>query len=167
MIKKIKLTKFSDAGHGWLKVPRLLINKLGIQNEISCYSYQKGAYVYLEEDGDTSIFIKSYIKNMLNQDEIKKEYIDALMIIEYKFTNRQSQIRNYASYNPNKAELSQGLKFNLYGKHYVCTDVEKMQVFMADNSFNRILSGPYKLRKSQLDYIVAVNLDNMAIASRE
>jgi hypothetical protein len=45
-----------DPGHGWLKVPRKLLQQLGIEQKITHYSYQRAAYVYLEEDCDYSTF---------------------------------------------------------------------------------------------------------------
>lgn len=52
MNKKIKLTEFSDGGHAWVSVKRKLLDELGILNEITSCSYQKGESVYLEEDCD-------------------------------------------------------------------------------------------------------------------
>lgn len=48
----------TDPGHGWIKVPRREINKLGIAKQISAYSYQDkyGTHAYLEEDCDMPIF---------------------------------------------------------------------------------------------------------------
>ena len=78
---------FSDIGHGWLKVPRSLLNKLGIENKISTYSYQKGDYVYLEEDADATTFIKEYKKQIGKEIQFKESVC-----------NGESQIRNYQSY---------------------------------------------------------------------
>lgn len=50
----------SDAGHGWLEVPRAEINKLGIGKAITGYSYQNGNSVFLEEDCDLSLFVIAY-----------------------------------------------------------------------------------------------------------
>lgn len=48
---------FTDAAHGWIGVKRQELIDLGIINDISPYSYQKGSMVYLEEDGDAKRFI--------------------------------------------------------------------------------------------------------------
>lgn len=54
------LIKFhEDSGHGWLQVPKKLINQLGIAHSISGCSYQKGDFVYLEEDCDMALFCKA------------------------------------------------------------------------------------------------------------
>jgi hypothetical protein len=54
-----KYTLTSDAGHGWLTVPRKRLNQLGILGQVSRYSYQSGdgEVVYLEEDCDLMAFI--------------------------------------------------------------------------------------------------------------
>jgi len=68
MSKKFKF--HSDAGHGWLEVPRSEIEKLGIEKEISHYYYQNGNSVYLEEDCDLSLFVIAYCgaNNILRKD---------------------------------------------------------------------------------------------------
>ncbi len=50
----------SDPGHGWGKVPKALLQVLGIDNQISRYSYMRGEYAYLEEDCDLSKFHIEY-----------------------------------------------------------------------------------------------------------
>jgi hypothetical protein len=47
---------YTDPGHGWLEVPRALLQELGIAEKISAYSYQRGETVFLEEDCDLSRF---------------------------------------------------------------------------------------------------------------
>lgn len=56
MAKVVKVFH-SDPGHGWLAVKLSEIKMLGIQNDISSYSYIKGKTAYLEEDCDASKFI--------------------------------------------------------------------------------------------------------------
>ena len=50
---------YSDAGHGWLKVPKNELQQLGIADKISTYSYMRGNDAYLEEDCDLSQFIEA------------------------------------------------------------------------------------------------------------
>ena len=79
----------SDPGHGWLRVTRTELNGLGIADQISSCSYQKGQYVYLEEDCDAPVFEKAWEakhKRKLH-DEIDFRYVD------------RTPIRGYASYN--------------------------------------------------------------------
>ena len=52
----------SDPGHGWVKVPLTLLESLCISGEISDYSYRRGAYAYLEEDCDASLFHQAFEK---------------------------------------------------------------------------------------------------------
>jgi hypothetical protein len=60
-------TFHSDCGHGWLEVPAREIRALGIEGDISGYSYisTDGMTVYLEEDCDEGVFIKAVRNNHL------------------------------------------------------------------------------------------------------
>lgn len=49
----------SDPGHGWLKVPRGIVESVGIKHSITQYSYQRGSDVYLEEDCDMPLFVNA------------------------------------------------------------------------------------------------------------
>ena len=49
-----------DAGHEWLAVKKQELEDLGIANDISTYSYQKGGTAYLEGDCDAARFIDAY-----------------------------------------------------------------------------------------------------------
>jgi len=81
----MKVYKFyMDPGHGWLAVKRSELDDLGIASDISSFSYEKGATVYLEEDCDASRFFEAYEKRY----GVKPEYIS-------KHTNRDSPIRSY------------------------------------------------------------------------
>ena len=76
---------FQDPGHGWLRVPLKTIQDLKLK--VSSYSYQKGRYVYLEEDCDMSEFFKVVGKyNFTTKDS---------------FTNSESRIRNFKSFSQN------------------------------------------------------------------
>lgn len=56
---EIKLIYYSDASHGWLRVPKSLIKTLNMQRDISHFSYESktGLTVYLEEDSDATNLI--------------------------------------------------------------------------------------------------------------
>ena len=56
---------YQDAGHGWLKVKKSELFKLGIADKITPYSYQYKEWAYLEEDCDLSTFFqaKGWIAN--------------------------------------------------------------------------------------------------------
>ena len=89
MARKITLQVFEDPGHGWARFPKDRLQALGIADKISSYSYQRGQYAFLEEDGDLGVLC------------------DALRArgYEVKFkcahTNRQSKIRGYQHYQVN------------------------------------------------------------------
>ena len=51
-LKMLTLTFYSDPGHGWLEVDRDVLVDLGIADEVSSYSYQRGDKVFLEWSGD-------------------------------------------------------------------------------------------------------------------
>ena len=85
---KRTLTFYTDPGHGWLKVSIADLERLGLDESISKYSYMRGDYAYLEEDCDASLFLT----------EAKSK--GWVLTIKESNTNRQSKIRNYDSYFP-------------------------------------------------------------------
>lgn len=86
--KTFTIIVYSDPGHGWGKVKRSVLHNLGIANNISAYSYQRGEYVYLEEDCDLSALCMA-----LNQRNTRIKFVE-------KSTNRDSRIRSYERYQP-------------------------------------------------------------------
>lgn len=59
MKDRYELWFYQDVAHGWLQVPRELIEELNIQGEISSYSYMDEHNVYLEEDSDLGKFMRA------------------------------------------------------------------------------------------------------------
>jgi len=82
----MKFTYYSDPGHGWVKVPRRLLDKLEIADKISSFSYARGDSVYLEEDCDLT-----KLQLALDSKNTKLELVS-------RYTNRQSKIRSYQQY---------------------------------------------------------------------
>ena len=82
----MKLTYFTDPGHGWVRVKRDVLGRMGIEDRISQYSYQRGEYVYLEEDCDLTVLSKA-----LDLSGQKLELVE-------RHTNRSSKIRSYSCY---------------------------------------------------------------------
>ena len=82
----MKFQFFSDPGHGWVKVKRTLIEKLGLTNKITHFSYVRNEHVYLEEDMDLATFMKA-MKEVGKTIEFKEHH-----------TNKTSRIRNYDHY---------------------------------------------------------------------
>jgi hypothetical protein len=58
-MKTRDLNFYTDPSHGWLEVKRSDLIALGIENQISRYSYEQGARVYLEEDNDMSRYMEA------------------------------------------------------------------------------------------------------------
>lgn len=79
---------YSDQGHSWAKVKRSVLHNLGIADNITPYSYQRGEYVYLEEDCDLSALCMA-----LNQRNTRIKFVE-------KHTDRDSRIRSYERYKP-------------------------------------------------------------------
>ena len=83
----MKFTYYTDPGHGWVKVPRSLLAKLGINHKISTYSYERGDNVYLEEDCDLSHLYQAL------------ESRGTPVKLMTSHTNRSSKIRSYNHYS--------------------------------------------------------------------
>jgi len=85
-----KYNFFSDPAHGWVKVKLDELKRLGIDKDISDYSYIKGEYAYLEEDSDATKFIEA--KKRLGE---KVEWNELI-------SDKSSKIRNYDNYRTYK-----------------------------------------------------------------
>lgn len=79
---------YQDPSHGWVKVKRALLMKVGVAHAISTCSFERKNDVYLEEDSDAPRFIEAY-KTMFG--------------VEPKFkslhTNKSSKICSYNQFN--------------------------------------------------------------------
>lgn len=80
------ITVYADAGHAWGKVNIALLEKLGIADKISRYSYMRGGKAYLEEDIDLGLLFST-----LDKLGIKYQ-------IDDRFSRTTSRIRGYDSY---------------------------------------------------------------------
>jgi hypothetical protein len=85
---KIVKVMHSDPGHAWLAVKLSEIKMLGIETEISSYSYVKGKTAYLEEDCDAGKFIQA-----MRAKGIEVEVKDGSC-------RERSPIRYFKSYSP-------------------------------------------------------------------
>ena len=79
-MKTLKLNMYSDAGHGWLRIPKKLFNTL--DQQLSSYSFYNDSYVYAEEDCD--------LPRVMNAIEAK----GITVIITQVFVKNYSHIRN-------------------------------------------------------------------------
>lgn len=88
---EIFLNFFEDPGHGWLEVPVEWLDTLGIQGEITGYSYLGNSAdghpcAYLEEDCDYSTF-----------DAAAKSY--GLIVNVHRVYQHTTPIRGYKRYS--------------------------------------------------------------------
>ena len=86
MPKIAKIHVFEDPGHGWARVAKARLVKLGIADKISSYSYQRGGMAFLEEDCDLAVLFTA-----LKQRGYEVQFTST-------HTDRQSKIRNYETY---------------------------------------------------------------------
>lgn len=151
-MSKLKLTNHNDPGHSWYAVKRSLVKELGLEKEISPYSYQRGQTVYLEEDSDAGKFFNAYAKKVLGVEPKANGWegwqaMKSELFEEASSYKESSPVRSYASYNPNRAENPQaGDKVKLYGKEYQVLHVTDGQVFVMNAEGNK-----FRLKKSQND----------------
>ena len=88
-MKKITLNSYSDPGHGWLKCKRQLLIDLGIDREVTGFSYERKEDVFLEEDCDAPRLIMA----------LQAKGVE----VRFRHTSTQSKtskIRSYFSYRP-------------------------------------------------------------------
>lgn len=83
---------YIDPGHGWVKAPRKLLEKLGIERDISPCSYQRGEFTYLEEDCDAPRLFAA-MRNSGTEPAHK-----------FHYTDRTSKIRGYESFKPKEVQ---------------------------------------------------------------
>jgi hypothetical protein len=86
MYQPIRLTFHTDPGHGWLEVHRGVLEKSGIADKVSEYSYMRGDIAYLEEDRDAGLFL-----NVLDEIGIKYSF-------DERHTNEEHWIRRLPCY---------------------------------------------------------------------
>jgi hypothetical protein len=91
-MKTRTLTLHNDPSHGWLEIKRADLIALGIEDDISRFSYEKGSKVYLEEDCDMTRYIRAAARAGWKVD------------IDYSVhTNSDSFIRLLKAYEPTAA----------------------------------------------------------------
>lgn len=81
-----KILVYADPGHSWAKVRKEELTELGIADEISSCSYERGDYAYLEEDCDRLKYLEA-----LKAKGLKWEFVE-------NFTNQESRVRSYNNY---------------------------------------------------------------------
>lgn len=87
-MKHKTINVYTDPGHGWAKVSRATLKRLGLEEKISSYSYQRNDQVYLEEDCDLSLYISAL-----------KDQGFSITFREHVCRERRSKIRSYDQYS--------------------------------------------------------------------
>lgn len=90
----MRLNFYEDPGHGWLAVPLTLLDRLGLLDQISHYSYMRGMLAHLEEDCDYSRFATA-MRDAGRVFSLREHHTDA-----------RSRIRGYDSYSPARARAA-------------------------------------------------------------
>ena len=78
----------SDAGHGWLAVKLADLKMLGIEADITDFSYVKGKTAYLEEDKDATTYINAMKAKGIN------------VVVRHGPPRDRSPIRSFKRYEP-------------------------------------------------------------------
>ena len=97
-----------DIGHGWFKVKLTQLHKLGIENDISTYSYQRGEWAYLEEDCDATKLFNA----------IRDAGQPMPKIVEKVCREKRSKVRSYDHYVTPQAKWDKFVK-----DHFVVINV--------------------------------------------
>lgn len=95
-----------DPGHGWMQVPKKLLVQLGIEKQISGFSYQDEFNAYLEEDCDMSILFAALGVSYTNQAAFNTFW----SLVPRNHTNNRSAIRNKKQYTAPAPEQPQQAK---------------------------------------------------------
>jgi hypothetical protein len=83
----LRLEYYADPAHGWSKTRREALAKFGVADKVSTCSYERGEYVYLEEDCDGPVLIRA-----------AEAAGAAVRIVEHKPAKGDSHIRNMDRY---------------------------------------------------------------------
>ena len=111
---------YSDPQHGWLKVARKKLTSLGIEGKISSCSFQRGDFVYLEEDCDAGIFLNAW-----------KASGKTVTFREHS-SNKSSRLRSYDRYTNTTNQVDRSGNYGLV-REWDGNDVERfVKVFVGD-----------------------------------
>lgn len=86
-----------DAGHAWLKVPRLVLRRLDLLDKISGYSYEYMGFVYLEEDMDAVTYLRVLFPEGFSSPEFTQFYS---MYVSSTHDGDISRIRDFPHFIP-------------------------------------------------------------------
>ena len=88
----MRLNSYSDPGHGWVAVPLPLLDRLGLLDQITPYSYMRGMLAHLEEDCDLSTFMRAAEAAGLQ-----------VTFKHHTCPEKRSRIRNYCTFDATEA----------------------------------------------------------------
>lgn len=72
----MKVYYHNDGGHGWYAIKRKKLESMGILNNVTGFSYERGGTVYLEEDCDASLFFNALSEEEKQQIKVIDSYRD-------------------------------------------------------------------------------------------
>jgi hypothetical protein len=107
----LKLNYFTDPGHGWVAIKLNQLEKLGLIDQISHYSYIKGKSAYLEEDCDLGLLFKACDNKGIQIQTFSKH------------TNNRSKIRSFDHYSPSKARAALLDPLQFMREHFIVVHV--------------------------------------------
>jgi hypothetical protein len=84
---------YADPGHAWVKVPKAFLAQIigtDWRKTFTCFSYERGDNVYLEEDEDAYRFVRA----------CQAAGIQPMFKPASANISRRSRIRNYAPLSP-------------------------------------------------------------------
>lgn len=82
-MKQKNFIYYQDAGHGWIACRRALLQQLGIEQDITPFSYQRGGTVYLEEDCDASALVIALMNRNIKAN-FRRQYRELSPIRKYE-----------------------------------------------------------------------------------
>lgn len=85
-MKTFTIILYSDPEKSWAKIKRSVLDDLGLSEYISNWSYQRGHYVYLDDDEDLPM-----VCQRINDHGTSIKFVE-------KRSNRDSKIRSYERY---------------------------------------------------------------------
>jgi len=94
--------------HGYLRVPRLELDQLGIRKKITEFSYQDNLYAYLEEDCDLTIFIEAKEKIHGGEYDLEKDLFE-IYVEEFPFEAELSEQINNSAIRKQKKQIKSNL----------------------------------------------------------
>ena len=78
----------SDAAHGWLQVPVYLVKEIGYRPTACSYIDRRGFFYYLEEDEDTTSFLRMAAKAGISSSITERNHLARCFIRSFPNVSR-------------------------------------------------------------------------------